>query len=231
MAISSINPLKLTVGSLWLGLFLFALYFWLRSNVTLTDIPQLLKQWLSSVGLLKAALIYVGIYTIRPLILFPATLLTVASGLIFGPWLGTLFTIVGENCSANFGFALSRWFGRKTVKSHLSSKVSRWDEKLQNNGISTVLTMRLLMLPFDAVNFGCGLTAIHQRDYAIGTFIGILPSLIGFVLLGGVAASGVQNRLVVLSLSVFFMVLGFGIAHHLKRKERLLTNSYSKVIT
>ena len=226
----SINPIKLTVGSLWLCSLLFVLFFWLRSNVALTDTPQLLKQWLNNVGVLKAALIYIVIYTVRPLVLFPATLLTVVSGLIFGPWLGTLFTVIGENCSANFGFTLSRWFGRKTVETHLSSKVSIWDEKLRNNGISTVLTMRLLMLPFDAVNFGCGLTAIRQRDYAIGTFIGILPSLIGFVLLSGVAASGVQNRLIVLSLSVFFMVLGFGIAHHLKRKERVVNDSYSKVI-
>ncbi|MCK4535694.1 MAG: hypothetical protein KAT93_01700 [Desulfuromonadales bacterium] len=52
---------------------------------------------------------------------------------------------------------------------------------------------------------------------------GILPSLIGLVLLGGVAASGVQNRGLVLSLSIFFMILGFGIAHYLKRKERGLS--------
>jgi uncharacterized membrane protein YdjX (TVP38/TMEM64 family) len=79
--------------------------------------------------------------------------------------------------------------------------------------------MRLIMLPFDAVNFGCGLTAIRHCDYAVGTFIGILPSLIGFVLLGGIVASGVQNRVLVLSLSVFFMILGFGIAHFLKRQD------------
>lgn len=174
------------------------------------------------IGLIKSALIYIVIYAVRPLILFPATLLTIASGLIFGPWLGTIFTIIGENASANLGFALARWFGRKTVESHLTVVVSRWDEKLQQNGIVAVMTMRLIMLPFDAVNFGCGLTAIRQRDFAIGTFIGILPSLIGFVLLGGIAASGVQNRILVLSLSVFFMLLGFGIAHYLKRKERVL---------
>ena len=69
-------------------------------------------------------------------------------------------------------------------------------------------------------NCGCGLTSIRQRDYAIGTFIGILPSLIGFVLLGGIVASGVQNRALVLILSVLFMLLGFGLAHYLKRQGR-----------
>ena len=216
---STIRPLKLILGSLWLCLFLFALISWWRSGVALTNIPLLLSEWLDHVGLLNAALIYILIYTVRPLILFPATLLTIASGLIFGPWLGTLFTVIGENASANLGFVLARWFARDTVTSHSSTIIKRWDSKLLQNGLVAVLTMRLIMLPFDAVNFGCGLTAIRHRDYAIGTFIGILPSLIGFVLLGGIAAPGVHNRTLVVILSAFFMLFGFGVAHHLKNKE------------
>ena len=221
---SSRKPLKITIGCLWISLFVLALVLWWRSGIALTAIPKLLEHWLTDVGLLKAALIYVVIYAVRPLILFPATLLTVASGLIFGPWVGTLFTIIGENASANFGFTLVRWFGRKTVEAHSTEWLSQWDQKLKNNGLVAVMTMRLLMLPFDGVNFGCGLTAIRHRDYAIGTFIGILPSLIGFVLLGGVAASGVQNRALILGLSALFMLFGFATAHYLKRREVTFNN-------
>jgi uncharacterized membrane protein YdjX (TVP38/TMEM64 family) len=213
------SALKLIFGGLWLSLFLFALFCWWQSGIALTSVPSLLQEWLDNVGLLNAASIYIVLYAIRPLILFPATLLTIASGLIFGPWLGTLFTIIGENASANFGFSLVRWFGRESVATHSTPLMSRWDEKLKQNGIVSVMTMRLIMLPFDAVNFSCGLTAIRQRDYAIGTFIGILPSLIGFVLLGGIAAAGVHNRTLVVVLSALFMLLGFGIAHYLKRKD------------
>ena len=179
MTKSTPSPLKLIFGGLWLSLFLFALFSWWQSGIALTTVPSLLQEWLNDVGLLKAALVYIVIYAVRPLILFPATLLTIASGLIFGPWLGTLFTVIGENASANFGFTLVRWFGRDAVASHSTALMSRWDEKLQQNGLVAVMTMRLIMLPFDAVNFSCGLTAIRHRDYAIGTFIGILPSLIG----------------------------------------------------
>jgi uncharacterized membrane protein YdjX (TVP38/TMEM64 family) len=220
MTKSTIRPLKLILGGLWLCLFLFALISWWRSGVALTSLPLLLSEWLNHIGLLNAALIYILIYTVRPLILFPATLLTIASGLIFGPWLGTLFTVIGENASANLGFVLARWFARDTVTSHSSTIIKSWDNKLRQNGLVAVLTMRLIMLPFDAVNFGCGLTAIRHRDYAIGTFIGILPSLIGFVLLGGIVAPGVHNRTLVVILSAFFMLFGFGVAHHLKHKER-----------
>ena len=214
-----IKPLKLFFSSLWLGLLLLALTLWWRSGVALTETPILLGNWLDNVGLFNAALVYIVFYAVRPLVLFPATLLTVASGLIFGPWLGTLFTIIGENASANFGFALSRWLGRKAVASRLSEPLSNWDARLQENGLVAVLSMRLIRLPFDAVNFACGLTAVRHRDYAVGTFIGILPSLIGFVLLGGVVAPGVQNRALVVTLSSLFMLFGFGIANTLKRRD------------
>lgn len=215
----ALKPIKLIFACLWLGLFLFSLVSWWRSGIELTEIPRLLDQWLSDTGLFNAALIYVVLYAVRPLILLPATLLTVASGMIFGPWLGTLFTVLGENASANVGFSLARWFGRNAVASHESVRMSHWDGKLKQNGLVAVMTMRLIMIPFDAVNFGCGLTSIRHRDYAIGTFVGILPSLIGFVLLGGIAAPGVHNRLLVMILSALFMLLGFWIAHYLKRKE------------
>jgi uncharacterized membrane protein YdjX (TVP38/TMEM64 family) len=214
--------LKIVFGTLWGCLFLFALTLWWRSGLNLVEIPYLLEQMLNEVGLYRAALIYVVLYAVRPLILLPATLLTVASGLIFGPWLGTLFTVIGENASANLGFAIARWFGRSAVEKRVTTKISRWDEKLKHNGIVTVMIMRLIMLPFDAVNFGCGLTAIRQRDYAIGTFLGILPSLIGFVLLGGGAAAGVEDRVLVLGLSALFMLFGFGVAHALRRRGRAL---------
>lgn len=213
------KQLKMIAATLWLGLLLSALVLWWRSQLPLRSIPTLLEQGLRDFGLYKAAAVYMLIYAIRPLILFPATLLTVASGLIFGPWLGTLFTILGENVSANLAFMLGRWFGRKSVERHSGDPIRRWDEKLKHNAIVAVMTMRLIMLPFDAVNFGCGLTGMRQRDYALGTAIGILPSLIGFVLLGGIAASGVHNRLLVLGLSGVFMLSGFGLAHYLKRKR------------
>lgn len=211
--------LKVVGAGLWLVLLLTALILWWRSQLPLSGIPVLLEQGLSEFGLFKAAAVYLIIYAVRPLVLFPATLLTVASGLIFGPWLGTLFTILGENASANLAFVLGRWFGRNAVARHSGEIMRRWDKKLQQNAIVAVMTMRLIMLPFDAVNFGCGLSGMRQRDYALGTAIGILPSLIGFVLLGGLAASGVHNRILVLGLSLFFLLAGFGLARYLKLRN------------
>ena len=217
--------LRLTkiLAVIWLILFASALIVWVRSGIPLSEIPHYLESWLEQFGLLNAALIYVFIYAVRPLILFPASLLTVASGLIFGPLLGILFTIVGENASANFAFSLARWFGRDLVVAHEKegSLAARWDQRLRQNGLVTVLIMRLIFLPFDLVNFTCGLTSMRQRDFAIGTFIGILPPLISFVLFGGLAAAGNKNRLLTLGLAIFFLLIGLVIARLFRRREKV----------
>ena len=218
------HRIKKILAAIWLFLFCFALFFWSRSGIPLQKIPYHLEAWLEQFGLLRAALIYVVFYTVRPLILFPASLLTIASGLIFGPLLGILFTIIGENASANFAFVLARWFGRDLVASHEQegSLAAKWDTRLRQSGLVTVLIMRLIYLPFDLVNFACGLTSMRQRDFAIGTFIGILPALISFVLFGGVAAASNENRMMTLGLAILFFFLGLVIARLFKKREQVV---------
>lgn len=216
--------LKRLLGAIWFLALLYVFFVWWQAGVSLSDTPELLEGLLRQFGIIRAALCYIVIYALRPLVFFPATLLTITSGLLFGPWLGILFTIVGENASANFAFILARWFGRSWVEKHESTQIRRWEERLSHNGLLTVLIMRLIMLPFDAVNYGCGLTCIRQRDFSVGTFIGILPALISFVLLGGIGAAGVQHRLLLLLMSVLFLLLGLGIARWLKKREAYQRN-------
>lgn len=209
---------KLVLLSLWIGLFGFALVTFLQSNIGLEEIPGLLENWLQQFGLWQAAVIYIVIYTFRPLILFPATLLTIASGTVFGPVLGIIFTIIGENFSAALAFGIARWMGRDWVKEHENQRLRDWEHRLQENGLITVLVMRLLMLPFDAVNYLCGLTSVRFRDFAIGTFLGILPALISFVLLGS-ALSG-DNPYMLLGLSVAALGISILIMRHLKKSSK-----------
>ncbi|PLX98298.1 MAG: hypothetical protein C0623_13320 [Desulfuromonas sp.] len=223
MSVFDAHPaIKKLLATIWLAIFCSGLVLWWQSGIPLTQIPYRLESWLEQFGLLHAALIYVVFYTIRPLILFPAALLTIASGLVFGPFLGVIFTIIGENASANFAFFLARWFGRYLVaaRESESSLAARWDQRLRQNGLVTVLIMRLIYLPFDLVNFACGLTAMRQLDFAIGTFIGIIPALVSFVLFGGVASATNQHRILTLVLAILFFFLGLIVARLLKKNGK-----------
>ena len=49
-----------------------------------------IRRWVMGFGV-WAPLIYVGVYTIRPLLFFPTLLLNLSAGVLFGPWLGIVF--------------------------------------------------------------------------------------------------------------------------------------------
>jgi uncharacterized membrane protein YdjX (TVP38/TMEM64 family) len=122
------------------------------------------------------------VYSFRSLILFPASLLTAISGLLFGPWHGILFTIIGENISGNISFVVGRYFGSGLMK-HLGSKIKiirSLECNFRKSGFLTVLTMRLMYMPFDLVGYMSGVCKIRQRDFALGTFIGTIPACIFF---------------------------------------------------
>jgi uncharacterized membrane protein YdjX (TVP38/TMEM64 family) len=55
-------------------------------------------------------------------------------------------------------------------------RFAAFDRRIREHGFTGLLVIRLLPLfPFNAVNFGSGLTGIRLRDYVLATAIGIVP--------------------------------------------------------
>jgi len=207
--------LKLVLMIFWIALISMALVFHINHGVPLSEYPQIIQQWIKGYGI-WGGVVYVVIYIIRPLVFFPATLLTAVSGLIFGPWWGVVYTVIGENLSANLTFLIGRFFG-KEMMDRLSSKYSqfnRLDCAFRDNGFISVFIMRLTHFPFDLVGYLSGACSLRQRDFALGTFIGILPGLITFVLLGASFTDPRNLLLVFISL-----IIGIVIAKKLKAKN------------
>ena len=53
--------------------------------------------------------LYITVYTLRPIILFPASVLTVLGGLAFGPVAGVAYTMIGSNLSTAATYAGARF--------------------------------------------------------------------------------------------------------------------------
>lgn len=160
--------------------------------------------------------VYMGLYALRPLILFPATLLTALSGALFGFWWGVLYTILGENASANFAYWIGRFFGKDLRLE--DTLIGNWVEALRKNGFETVLLMRLFYVPFDLTNYGSGILRVKWSKYALATLIGIMPGLTTFVALGaaidiekfqmdGLSFDAFNPKFLALSITIFVVSL------------------------
>jgi uncharacterized membrane protein YdjX (TVP38/TMEM64 family) len=186
-----------------------------RSGISLSEVVVTTQQLIKKYGMWGPAL-YIVLYSFRSLIFFPASLLTGISGLIFGPWYGLLFTIIGENISGNISFVVGRYFGSDAMKRFFSKyKVAPSLEcKLRENGFLAVLSMRLMYLPFDLVGYMSGVCNIPHRHFALGTFIGTIPGLMSFVLLGSAIANP-RN----LFLALPFFIFGWTLSKWIKKNK------------
>jgi pyruvate/2-oxoglutarate dehydrogenase complex dihydrolipoamide dehydrogenase (E3) component len=132
-------------------------------------------------------LLYMVTYGFTSIIMFPASLLSTASGTIWGPFLGTFYTVIGATISSSIPFLIARLLGRTVSEKMLkkANKIDICDRFASNNGFVAVLVMRLVpIFPWDVVNYGSGLCGIRFRDYILATLIGIIPGSFTYNLAG-----------------------------------------------
>lgn len=150
---------------------------WLRFTQTGRQItPSAIRTYLESHGPLAARALYVGLYAIGSVVMLPGVAMSFAGAVLFGMWEGTLWTWIGATIGACLAFFVARGLGREFIDQLLAGRFEELARRLQSHGFVGLLLLRLTpIFPFNALNFGAGLTAINFRHYFWATAIGILP--------------------------------------------------------
>ncbi|MDI6783225.1 MAG: TVP38/TMEM64 family protein [bacterium] len=142
-----------------------------------------LQNYLASFGI-WAPVVFLVIYTLRPLVLFPGTILTIVAAFLFGVFWGTVYATLGATFGALVAFGLARKLGRDAVAKFIRGKFAMFDEKVAENGFLVIFILRLVpvIIPsFDAVNFGAGFSKIRFWDFTFGTLLGLIPGTLFLV--------------------------------------------------
>lgn len=138
-----------------------------------------------------APLIYIAAYAAATTLAIPGSLLTLAGGAIFGVVQGTIYTTIGANIGANAAFGVARFLGRSGVQRLAGDRLDALDRATANHGFRGLLTLRLIpAVPFNALNFGSGLTAISWSSYALATAIGIFPGTVVYTMFADALLAG-----------------------------------------
>jgi uncharacterized membrane protein YdjX (TVP38/TMEM64 family) len=125
--------------------------------------------------------VYVGLGIARPVLLLPATLVTVAAGVLFGPWLGLLTAVVAANGSAMLVFSFGAALG---ISAGDVGTQRLWRQRLQARTFESTLIARLLFVPYDAVNLAAGALRVRAAPFLAATALGSLPGTAAFVIAG-----------------------------------------------
>ena len=183
----------------WLKLLFVVLFFaslFLILRYSGMDFSQItiegFKDKINSLGV-WGPIVYIIFYLLRPLILFPAAVLSASAGVIWG-LKGLIYLLVAANISSAAEFFIARYFARDAVKRLIKGKISNLDERLEKHGFLTVLLVRLIPnVAWDIQNLALGITKVKFRDYFLATLIGIIPGSFALVYFGASVITVLTN--------------------------------------
>ena len=142
-----------------------------------------LRLWIASLGPM-GPIAFIAVYTAATVAALPGSILSIAAGALFGPFLGVVTVIVAATFGASLAFLVSRYFARQAVAGWLgkNEKFRRLDDLSEKHGDIIVAITRLVPLfPFNLLNYGFGLTKVPFRTYVIWSALCMLPGTILYV--------------------------------------------------
>lgn len=135
--------------------------------------------------------VFVITYVLATVMLMPAFILTLAAGFVFGLPLGVALVSAGSTLGACGAFLIGRYFTREWVEKQIEnhSRFRALDLATRHEGFVIVFLVRLSpVFPFNLINYGLSLTAVRFRDYALASWIGMLPVTVLYVYIGTAAS-------------------------------------------
>ncbi|WP_159070868.1 TVP38/TMEM64 family protein [Campylobacter concisus] len=149
---------------------------------------------------LFAPMIYVLCFAILPIFLFPVPVLAVVAGAVFGLFAGSLYTIIGAMINSVLMFYIARFLGFRAVSDFTQNSKSKILKTLGEPGgkFSLILILRLMpLVPYNALNYACGVMNVSLREYVVATFVGIVPATFIMVNLGEKALDMRSNGFII----------------------------------
>jgi uncharacterized membrane protein YdjX (TVP38/TMEM64 family) len=133
-----------------------------------------------------AAVAFVAAYAATTILFLPVgAVLTVVGGFLFGVALGTVYVVIGATLGATTLFVIARSTLGSLFRAKAGPFLARMEAGFRESALSYMLVLRLIPLfPFFIVNLVPAFLGVPLRTYVIGTFLGIIPGTLVFVLAG-----------------------------------------------
>src|SRR5262247_1701048 len=173
---------------LWWGLLVVAVVLAARYF----GAPVLLARALDGLARLGpwGPVLFVLLYVVATVLFLPGAILTLGAGFIFGVVRGAILVSIGATLGATAAFLVGRYFARGWVAKRIegNARFRAIDEAVAREGWKIVGLMRLSpVFPFNLLNYAFGITRVSLRDFALASWIGMLPGTVMYVYVGSLA--------------------------------------------
>jgi len=153
--------------------------------------------------------------------LFPAIALNLALILLLGPLIGVATSLYGLLVAGVAALLLGRGVGQGWLRRQSNPRLKRVLGVVRDSGLPGMILLRMVpVAPYPVVNFAVGASGIGIGVFALGTVLGVLPSLVAMGLIGVQlkdvwANPDVQGVLVLLGIVALYAVLAWWLKRRL----------------
>lgn len=171
---------KAAIAVLWLCCIAIAIW-WSKSNgYSVLDSLRLAHSF--AVEHPFAPIILLALFIARPLILFPISPLIVLTGSLMGFVTGFALVMTGVMISGSIAYAIARFLAGDQLEN--LKALERWRPTIEEHAFTGTLITRLIYVPFDIINYGCGALRVPFKAFFLASLIGLPPSLIAITSFG-----------------------------------------------
>lgn len=128
----------------------------------------------------------------------PRTVLTLSSGVLFGPLMGILIALSATTVSAAVSLLIVRSLLGEWIAPRLTHPaVAPLNRRLRERGWLAVTSLRMIAgVPFSLLNYVAALTAVPVLSFTVATLLGSTPGTILVVALGDTLTGDADPRMI-----------------------------------
>jgi uncharacterized membrane protein YdjX (TVP38/TMEM64 family)/rhodanese-related sulfurtransferase len=193
-----------------LGLAILAGGLWLALNRNRLD-PELIEGAIRNLGI-WAPVAYVVLFALGTVLFIPGALFGLTGGVLFGPFWGTAFNLLGATLGATAAFLVARYLAADWVRQKSGARLERLIKGVEAEGWRFVAFMRLVpLIPFNLLNYALGLTRIPVIAYVAASVVCMAPGTLAYTWLGyagreAIAGNDAAIRYCLVGLALFAAV-------------------------
>ena len=141
-----------------------------------------------------APLAVIAAYIVAAVVLFPRPLVTLATIIAFGTWLGIGYAIAGVLCAALVTYYAGRFLKRDTVRRFAGDKIESAAKPLREHGIVAVFAANMVPTPpFAVQNMIAGALRIPVTHFLAGTALSLVPPVLAWTLFGAQISRALED--------------------------------------
>ena len=138
--------------------------------------PEQIKIWVDQAGP-YAPVYFMLLFALSALFLIPATVMVLAGSIMFGPWWGAFYNVLGATLGAVCVFLVARYIARDWALRNAGKRLRSVMHGASQEGWKFVLFIRLAGFPYFVLNYILGATPLRLWHFTVGTILGLAPSM------------------------------------------------------